>query len=122
MLVENEVYKLINHILLEVYCIKKMDGNAAEPCPSFCPTGGKYATYQCLLNKCKYVDFTSCEDTLCYIGEESDELFGISYGGDMEIGNPDVGVEEWKEIAISKVKEAYAQFMEKKHLIPFDDK
>ena len=105
---------MINHILLEVFCLKSLDENTNEPCPPFCPTGGKYATFQCLSHKCRFVDFTSCEDTLCYIGGESDELFGFSYGGEMEEGNIDIGVEEWKEISIGKIKEAYAQFMAQK--------
>lgn len=105
---------MINHILLEVYCLKGIDKYTNEPYPPFCPTNGKCATFQCLLEKCRFVDFTSCEDTLCYIGGESDEVFGISYGGDMEEGSSDIGVDEWKEIAVSKVKEAYLQFMEKK--------
>ena len=109
---------MINHILIEAFCLKDIDEHAHEPFPPFCPTEGKYATFQCLSPKCKYVDFTSCENTLCYIGDTSDELYGVTYGGDMEEGNTNIGLEEWKNISISKIKEAYTLFIEKQTSIP----
>lgn len=105
---------MINHILLEVFCRKEFEEFSTEPYPVFCHTKGQCPTIDCLFRKCKYIDFTSCEDTLCYIGGESHEVYGISYGGDMEEGSSNIGVDEWQEIAISKVKEAYLQFMERK--------
>ena len=106
---------MINHVLLEVFCTKDFDKNASEPYPPFCTTKGECATYQCLFNTCKFVDFTSCEDTLCYIGRASDEVFGISYGGDMEDGDTNIGIEEWEKIAIAKINEAYREFMKRKN-------
>ena len=105
---------MLNHVLLEVFCLKNTDAFAAEPLPADCPTEGAHATYHCLRSRCSYLDFTSCEDTLCYIGPESDMEHGILYGGDMEDGNPDVGAAQWREIAIAKINEAYDAFMEKK--------
>lgn len=112
---------MINHILIEAFCLKNIDKYAHEPYPSFCPTEGKCATFQCLFHKCKYIDFTSCEDTLCYIGEASDEVYGVTFGGNMEEGNPNIGIETWKDISISKIDEAYALYMEKKALVSGDD-
>ncbi len=102
----------INHVLLEVFCRKEL--YPEEPFPSFCPTKGKYAAYPCLFNKCPYVAFTSCEDTLCYIGRASDEVYGISFGGDMEENTSAAGVEAWEKISIAKIDEAYEEFMAKK--------
>ena len=107
---------MLNHVLLEVFCLKDTDRFAQEPIPADCPSGGAYASYRCLRKKCKYLDFTSCEDTLCYIGPESDMQHGILFGGNMEDGDPAVGVDQWREIAITKINEAYEQFMEKKSL------
>ena len=107
---------MLNHVLLEVFCLKDTDRFAGESLPADCPTKGTYAGYHCLHSKCKYLDFTSCEDTLCYIGPESDMQHGILFGGDMEDGDPTVGVDQWREIAIAKINEAYEQFMEKKSL------
>jgi hypothetical protein len=105
----------INHVLLEVYCWK--DEHPEAPYPPFCPTKGKYAAYPCLFHKCPYVDFTSCEDTLCYIGREADEVYGISFGGDMEEGPSAVGVDTWEQIAVAKIDEAYEEFMAKKSVV-----
>ena len=105
---------MLNHVLLEVFCFKNTDANADTPCPEFCRNKGKYASYHCLVNRCPYLDFTSCENTLCYIGHESDMERGILFGGDMEAGNPSVGIEQWREISIGKINEAYEQFMEMK--------
>ena len=105
---------MLNHVLLEVVCLKNTDQHANEPLPAGCKTRGAYANYDCLCTRCKYLDFTSCEDTLCYIGSQSDMEHGILYGGDMEEGNPNVGAAQWREIAIAKINEAYDAFMEKK--------
>ena len=105
---------MLNHVLLEVICLKHTDRYAGEPLPANCPTAGQYAGYHCLCSRCRYLDFTSCENTLCYIGPESDMEHGILYGGDMEDGDPAVGLEQWRQIAIAKIDEAYDQFMEEK--------
>lgn len=107
---------MLNHVLLEVFCLKNTDRYADDPLPVDCKTKGAYASYHCLCSSCKYLDFTSCEDALCYIGPDSDMEHGILYGGDMEEGNPGVGIQQWREIAIAKIDEAYHQFMEQKSL------
>lgn len=105
---------MLNHVLLEVVCMKNSDCYADDPIPDYCRTKCEYACYHCLLNSCKYLDFTSCENTLCYIGEDSDMEHGILFGGDMEEGEPTIGVDEWRRIAFAKIDEAYHQFMEEK--------
>ena len=106
---------MINHVLLEVFCRKNWEKNAEAPYPEFCRNEGKYASYHCLFNRCPYLDFTSCADALCYIGPESDMMKGIVFGGEMEEGDSDVGVEQWREIAIAKIQEAYDRYMEMKN-------
>lgn len=106
---------MLNHVLLEVFCLKNTDANVDAPRPDFCQNKGEYVSYHCLFNKCPYASFTSCENTLCYIGPDSSMEEGILFGGDMEEGNADVGVDQWREIAIAKINEAYEEFMKLKN-------
>ena len=105
---------MMSHVLLEVFCTKNFDRNVKAPLPDFCPGNGCRPSYHCLSHRCPYLDFTSCENTLCYIGKQSDMECGILFGGDMEEGNPAVGLDAWQEIAKAKIEEAYDQYMEKK--------
>ncbi len=95
--------KAINHVLLEVFCRKDCQA-PGERCPDYCPSQGAWAGYPCLFHGCKYVDFTSCENTLCYIGPDSDEVYGISMGEEENL-------DSWKEIAVRKIDEAYDEYM-----------
>ena len=102
----------INHVLLEVYCTKNWDykGNNEKPFPAFCRNQGEYASYDCLFNRCPFVDFTSCEHTLCYINEKSEMEYGILFDYEQY---PD-DVERWKQMSVEAVDRTYEEFMKEK--------
>ena len=112
---------MLNHVLHEVFCLKNTDENVDAPCPEFCQNKGEYASYHCLFHECPYAAFTSCENTLCYIGHDSSMEEGILFGGDMEAGNSNIGIDQWREIAIAKINEAYEEFMKLKKGIPIPE-
>jgi hypothetical protein len=103
----------MNQILLEIFCFKNIDDYAKEPYPSFCCSKEGNPSYNCLLNGCKYLSFTTCENTLCYVGANSDIEYGISFGGEMLPDNKcDHKLKEkWRSIALSKIDEAYDNYM-----------
>ena len=103
----------INHILLELFCMWEYTAKTNDKKPDFCY--GNTPRYACLFNKCPYLSFTSCEDTLCYTNSfsetESDTI--VSLGGEML---PDSCNEEdlkllWKKISKRKIEEAYQEYM-----------
>lgn len=105
---------MYTHILLEVYCEWE---NKKELDMCDLPCGEKsenLPTYQCLFNRCPYVAFTSCENTLCYIGKNSEAEELISFGGEM--GDTDLEISEWEKICADKINEAYDEYMRRKHL------
>ena len=58
--------------------------------------------------------FTTCENTLCYIGENSDVEYGISFGGEMVAGSKCESQlkEKWQSTALRKIDEAYGDYMD----------
>lgn len=97
---------MLNHILLEVYCTKNCDENIAKEKPIFC-SGEFVARYNCLLNKCPFFAFTSHENALCYINEnsEAEEIISLGEEDDLLL---------WKEISKKKIEEAYNCFTKSK--------
>lgn len=72
-------------------------------------------TYECLTSACPYVSFTKCENSICYVGENSAAEELISFGGDMETTDGcdnAARIDLWRSISIKKVNEAYTEFME----------
>ena len=103
---------MYTHVLLEVHCgwemAKKLDVRDLPPC---CEKLEKVPTFQCLFSRCPHAAFTSCENTLCYVGENSEAEELISFGGEM--GSTDFEISEWKAICIEKIDEAYDEYMKK---------
>ena len=104
----------INHVLLEVFCLKKIDGNVSKPCPEFCTAaedpeypGDLEPGYHCLANRCPFVDFTTCENTFCYINESSEMEHGILF--DCESYPDKVG--RWKQMSVEAVDRTYDDLM-----------
>lgn len=105
---------MLNHILLEVFCLKDADENASKPLPEYCAAHNA-PSYACLRRKCPYLDFTSCENTLCYINERSEMETGISFGGDMECeGDNTQNLKCWKSMSIDAVNASYEKYMRQK--------
>ncbi len=105
---------MIKHILLEVFCLKNTDHNAEKALPEYCSEPG-CLSFDCLRRKCPFVDFTGCENTLCYINEKSEMEEGILFGGDMEIdGDNTDNIERWKRISTNAVLSSYEEYMRAK--------
>ena len=104
----------INHVLLELWCLKKIDEHAHKPYPAFC-TGtaapdypdDREPNFNCLRCKCPFVDFTTCEDTFCYINEKSEMEHGILF--DYESYPDKVG--RWKQMSVEAVDRTYDELM-----------
>ena len=108
----------INHILLEVFCLKNIDSNVSKPRPEFCTAeedpeypGDLEPGYGCLANKCPFIDFTTCEHTLCYINEKSEMEYGILFGGDMGGVDDTARIERWKNMSVEAVDQTYDEFI-----------
>ena len=102
---------MISHILLEVVCLKNTDYNTEKALPEYC-SEPDCPSYDCLRMKCPFVDFTSCENTLCYINEKSEMEEGILFGGDMEVdGDNTSNLERWKHISTNAVLSSYEKYM-----------
>ena len=67
---------MINHVLLELFCLKSRDDKTKE-CNLDCPA------YECLVKKCPYCSFTSHENALCYVDNLANASHIISLGGEM---------------------------------------
>lgn len=104
---------MYNHVLLEVFCTKAING-PDDPIPSFCESNATNPGYYCLWNKCLYMTFTSCENTFCYVGEDSTAVNDVGFGGDMLPQKTDedekVLIEYWKEICLRKINEAFTEY------------
>ena len=97
----------MNHILLELYCLKE-DGEV-------CCSNIKGPNYLCLKNNCKFLDYTTCENTFCYINVKSEMEEGISFGGEMIKNNGHEDVDNWKKISLKKIEEGYMEYMNNSH-------
>ena len=105
---------MINHILLEVFCLKNTDYNVEKALPEYC-SEPDCPSYDCLRRKCPFLDFTSCENTLCYINEKSEMEEGVLFGGDMEIdGDNTYNIERWKRISTDSVLSSYEEYIREK--------
>ena len=104
----------MNQILLEIFCLKNVDNHNNALIPSFCCNKEGTPSYNCLLNGCKYLGVTTCENTFCYVGENSDVEYGISFGGEMMTNNTCESElkAKWRSIALSKINEAYDDYMD----------
>lgn len=98
---------MFNHVLLEVYCTKNYDENLPKNKPEFCCSDNCTPNYNCLLNKCTSVAFTSHENALCYVNENSETEKIISLGEEDNL-------QLWKGISLKKIDEAYECFMRAK--------
>lgn len=98
---------MLNHLLLEVYCTKDYDENVGKDKPSYCCSDNFLPTYNCLFNKCPFVTFTSHENALCYINEnsEAEKIIALDEEDNLNL---------WKEISLKKIDEAYDCFMKSK--------
>lgn len=99
----------INHIFLEVYCLCNTDENRRKVRPEYCPGKEKEEPipgYQCLFHDCPFLDFTSCENTACFINEHSEMDYGIIF--DSELEQEKLGL--LKQIVKRKIDEADDEF------------
>lgn len=107
---------MVNHILIELFCRRNYDANSPIEIPPFCKSDDCSPKYKCLLNKCPYLDFTSHENALCYINENSETEEIITLGGEMLFDESNDSEKErllWKQISLQKIEEAYQIYMEK---------
>lgn len=104
---------MLNHVLLELYCLQDVDTNVNEDRPQYCQSADNSPSYNCLLNGCPYLDYTTCENTLCYINEASEMEEGISLGGEMvKDGDFKASLKRWRDISLKKIQDAYNQYKE----------
>lgn len=105
---------MLNHVLLEIFCLKDTDRNQDKDLPEFCPEVC-VPGYHCLQHRCPFLDFTSCENTLCYINEKSEMEAGFLFGGDMKISeNSSEELNLWKSISVDAVNGAYEAYMKQR--------
>lgn len=104
---------VLNHILLELYCLKESDENVNADRPQYCISTDSTPSYACLKNNCPYLAYTTCENTLCYINGLSEMEDGILFGGEMVKDNAfDDSLIRWKKISLKVIQDAYKQYME----------
>lgn len=101
---------MLNHLLLEVFCLKEN-----ENVPYDCCSENRIPKYECLRRKCPYIAFTSCENAFCYADEYAEANEVISLGGEMLSNTVDLQTARkiWQEICNQKIVEAYEVYMEK---------
>ena len=105
---------MLNHVLLEIFCLKDTDYNQDKDLPEFCPEV-RAPGYHCLQYRCPFLDFTSCENTLCYINHKAEMDVGILFGGDMESSeNNAEELKLWKDISVDAVNRAYETYMKQR--------
>ena len=105
---------MFTHILLEVYCKKNHEKGICEDSTPLCESKNNIPQYSCLLNKCPFVMFTSHENALCYINQNSEAEEIISLGGEMcDAVDESSAKLLWEEIAKQKIDEAYTTYMSK---------
>ena len=115
---------MMSHVLLEAFCTFDWGDETKEDRSSVCVSKSGYPSYQCFWHKCPHLAFTSCENAICYVGEDSMAEEIIMFGGEMEHDyNCTDGIQEkelslsklklWESIAKKKVNEAYDDYMDK---------
>lgn len=100
---------MFNHVMLEVHCSREWDDSDAS---EIAKCDG-VPQYKCLENKCPYVVFTSYENCLCYVNENSVCEKSIAFDGEEFIQKKELLL-LWKNISSKKIDEAYDEFMKKK--------
>lgn len=104
---------MVTHILLEVYC--NFDEEHDDSKKLQCMDSMRIPSYSCLYNKCPYVVFTSCENAMCYTGEDSTASEVVPFGGEMAVLPADINTSDaiklWEQIAVEKINQAYAEYM-----------
>jgi hypothetical protein len=110
----------MNQLLIEMYCLKRLElnDNISKPTPPFCQGDYESPSYNCLKNSCPFLAHATCENTLCYINEKSEVEYGITYGGEMcptsaldDEGIEAMSIEQWKRISSEVISNAYDQYM-----------
>ena len=98
---------MVNHVLLEVFCLKNIDEHSNKPLPDFCKCPGA-PKYECLFYNCPYMSFTSCENSLCYINEKSEpeEIVSLS-----EESVNSENLDLWKNLSIDAINNTYKKYM-----------
>ena len=95
--------------------MKDTDYNSEKPLPEFCVEQDS-PSYECLRRNCPFLDFTSCENTLCYINEKAEMEEGVLFGGDMETdGDNTRNLECWKRISVDAINTSYETYMRQKN-------
>ena len=99
---------MINHILLELFCLKLNKSQDDVNCLVNAPT------YECLIKKCPYCSFTLHENALCYVNSNGYSNDIVSLGNEMLPDYVDKQEAErlWKKISIESMEKAYAQYMD----------
>lgn len=101
----------LNHILLEAFCLKDSDEHAHKERPDYCPGAPCLSDseldpgYACFLNGCPFLDFTSCENTICFSDQRSEMGYGILFSPEMT----EAQQQTFEEIATRKINEAYEE-------------
>ena len=104
---------MLNHVLLELFCLKGSDENVNENRPQYCKSTDNNPSYSCLKNDCPYLAYTTCENTLCYINELSEMEDGILFGGEMVKDKSfENSLNRWKEISLKTIQDAYKKYMD----------
>ena len=106
---------MINHILIELFCTRNHHNNLSLKTQCSCNQKDFSPRYECLINKCPFLDFTSHENALCFINEDSEAEEIITLGGEMLSSESNCFNKEqllWKQICFQKIEEAYHTYME----------
>lgn len=106
----------MNYLLLEAYCLLHFDKNKMDKAPPFCPLkcdNKSIPAYQCLSNRCQYLDYTSCENAFCFIDAMSEMKYGIMLGKEISVRQQEL----WGQISLKKIDEAYDELMAAENLI-----
>lgn len=106
---------MVAHVLLEVYCSFDEEHNGSKNLR--CDASTHTPSYSCLYNKCPYAVFTSCENAMCYTGENATANEVVSFGGEMAVLPANISeadaIKLWEQIAEAKINEAYAEYMKR---------
>ena len=97
---------MYNHIMLEIYCMK----NADSKCNNEAVQCDNVPKYECLENKCPYLAFTSYENCLCYVNQNSICEKSIALGENI-IDTQKDSLSMWRNISFKKIDEAYDEFI-----------
>ena len=99
---------MINHVLLELFCLQLNKSQGDIICSANAPT------YECLIKGCPYCSFTLHENALCYVNNNGYSNNIVSLGNEMipDYVDKQEAVRLWKKIAIDSIDKAYAKYMD----------